>query len=142
MDDDNERPEWASKDGFEDIALHTIPSSGVAIEINYTASDDELAVSAQLVVKFDIVSRSSESEDEAPVPFGSPEELTEYLVNHGEKLAGRMMNEAISDSAPYLREIVHSASGRLRPEKPIVLAGDPSLMTVRRAQDDIAETSL
>lgn len=134
-EDDTERPEWAHGNGFEGISLHTVPPSGVAIEVNYTASDAEVAVNVQLVVKFDIVLRSSESEEQAAVPFSTDEELSKYLVENGAKFVGRMMNEAISDSSPYLREIVHSASGRLRPGKPILLAGDPSRKTVRRAHD-------
>lgn len=133
--DDNERPDWARGNGFEGISLHTVPPSAVAIEVNYTASDEEVAVKVQLIVKFDVVLSSVESEEKDAVPFTTDEELSEYLVKNGAKFVHRMMNEAISDSSPYLREIVHSASGRLRPAKPILLAGDPSRRTVRRARD-------
>lgn len=116
----DQAPEW-TKDigGFEPFSLgpHETSNEDVAVGIRYGLKDNEISVLVEVAVIFKVRINGETTEGTEPV-----------LARVEKGVLIQLINRAISDAGPFIREIVYSTSARLRPTDPIFLPGAPAAM--------------
>lgn len=122
---------WESERGIPDWAKGDDNNADIALAPH---SDSKLSVAVQLLVR-DTHPRAVQVEivafyELAMMPAGSPpprkgnitdtKAFVDSLAKHSVR---RIINQALRDIMPYMREAVHSLSVRVFPQHPIVLSG-------------------
>ncbi|WP_032380548.1 hypothetical protein [Rhodococcoides fascians] len=113
-------PDWAKDlNGFEPISLGPYESSNedVAVGIRYGLTDREISILVELAVIFKVRLSDESKEEEEPV-----------LARVEQGVLMQLVNRAIEDAGPFIRETVYSTSARLRPTDPIFLPGVPATL--------------
>ncbi|NKY58143.1 hypothetical protein [Nocardia flavorosea] len=122
-DDEKEIPDWAAGTKSElTIGLGGRPASQIAASIDLLVLDDHpRAVRVEIVAFYEVAAFSSGS----PTPSeGNIEDTSAFLVDLEGSASTKIVNRALRDVGPYLREAVQSASARVFPTHPIILPGD------------------
>lgn len=113
-------PDWAKDlNGFEPISLgpHESSNEDVAVGIRFGLTDGQISVLVELAVIFKVRFSGEQKEEQEPV-----------LARVEQSVLMQLVNRAIEDSGPFIRETVYSASARLRPTDPIFLPGAPATL--------------
>lgn len=119
----DEVPDWATGTKNElTIALGGQPNSQIAVSVDFLVRDEHpRAVRVELVAFYEIAVFPTGS----PTPTeGNVEDTSAFVSNLPNGSSTKIVNRAMRDIAPYLREAVHSTSARVLPEYPVLLPGD------------------
>ncbi|MFD4402364.1 hypothetical protein ACFWPH_06320 [Nocardia sp. NPDC058499] len=121
-EDPDEVPDWAT--GTENeltIALGGQPNSQIAVSVDLLVRDEHpRAVRVEIVAFYELAVFPAG----APVPAeGNVEDTSAFVSNLPNGSGTKIVNRALRDIAPYLREAVHSTSARVLPEYPVLLPG-------------------
>ncbi|MFE7744192.1 hypothetical protein [Nocardia sp. NPDC057455] len=119
-------PSWVLErdhDGLS-VSVRSMSDSQVGVTLSILAREDgSCAVETQLAAIYYVALLA---EGEEPPEQGNIEDTAEFLKNLGKSVLF-IANQGIEDLVPFVRELVHSTSGRMRPGKPIVVSHIPPL---------------
>ncbi len=116
----DEIPDWAA--GAENeltVALGGQPNSQIAASVDLLVRDEHpRAIRVEIVAFYELAVVAAG----APIPTeGNIDDTSAFLRDLPNSAGTKIVNRALRDIAPYLREAVHSISARVLPEHPVLL---------------------
>ncbi|MGY0500802.1 hypothetical protein ACWZHB_20140 [Nocardia sp. FBN12] len=114
-------PDWVAEEGSVTINVGAEPESRVVVAVKLLARDDHpRAVEADIAAIYEV---AIVPPGERAPRRGNVTDTAEFIGTLDRSGIKRIVNQALRDIAPYMREVVQSMSVRVWPENPIPLVG-------------------
>lgn len=136
--DEGTHPDWVGEEGSVTINLGREPDSRVVVAVKLLARDDQpRAVEAHIAAIYEV---AIVPPGEGAPKRGNVTDTAAFMTALDRPGIKRIVNQALRDIAPYMREVVQSMSVRVWPENPLPLAGGMPELPADFEYDKIVRT--